>query len=103
MKLIKGDIVQIIAGKDKGKQGKIMKVDPKNGKILVEGINMIKKHRKSKKQGEKGETVSLPRFFDISNAMIFCPSCSRPARVGYKKENDRKVRYCKKCKAPIEK
>jgi len=102
MKIHKNDTVQITTGRDKGKQGKVMKVDPKGGKILVDGINLVKKHRKPKKQGEKGEVVSVPRYMDVSNAMIVCGSCSRPTRIGYRKENDKKVRFCKKCQAIME-
>ena len=99
MNIHKNDIVKIIAGKDKGKEGKVLRIDPVSRRILIEGINLMKKHRKSKKQGEKGEIVSLPRFMDVSNTMIICGSCSRPARVGYRMEEDKKIRYCKKCKS----
>jgi len=99
MKITKGDKVQIMAGKDKGKQGKILKVDSKNGKILVEGVNVFKKHKRPKRQGEKGEIVEVSRFLRASNALLVCGSCNSPARVGYKMENGSKSRYCKKCKA----
>ena len=101
MNIHKNDTVKIIAGKDRGKEGKVLRVDPVSSRILVDGINLMKKHRKSKKQGEKGEIVSLPRFLDASNTMIICGSCSRPARVGYRIEEGRKIRYCKKCKSNI--
>ncbi|MEK9170381.1 MAG: 50S ribosomal protein L24 [Patescibacteria group bacterium] len=101
MKIKKGDIVKIMAGKDKGKQGKVLRVDPVAGKILIEGINLMKKHRRPKKQGEKGEIISLPRFMDVSNVMIICGSCSMPARIGYRVEDGNKFRYCKKCKSNI--
>lgn len=101
MKIKKGDTVKIIAGKDRGKEGRVIKVNPGEGKILVEKVNLFKKHQRPKKQGEKGETVTLPRFFSISNAMVICGSCLKPARVGYRAEEGNKVRYCKKCKAGI--
>lgn len=101
MNIHKSDTVKIIAGKDKGKEGKILKVDPVSSRILIEGINLMKKHRRSKKQGEKGEIVSLPRFMDASNVMIICGSCSRPVRVGCRMEEGKKIRYCKKCKSNI--
>jgi len=86
-------------GKDKGKQAKVVSVDSKLGKVLVDGVNMVKKHQRPKKQGEKGEIVTVSRPVNASNAMLVCSSCSKPARVGFKKEGNKKVRYCKKCNA----
>jgi len=97
MKIRKNDNVQIMVGKDRGKQGKVLKVDSENSRVLIQGLNMFKKHQRPKKQGDKGEIVSISRFLDLSNAMIVCASCSKPTRVGYKLEGDKKVRYCKKC------
>lgn len=97
MKVKKGDNVLIIAGKDRGKTGKILKALPKEAKILVEGVNMKKKHVKPRREGEKGQIVSLPAVIDISNAKIICPKCGKAARVGYKTEKDTKSRICKKC------
>ena len=99
MKIRKGDNVQIMAGKDSGKRCKILKVNLKSGKVLVQGLNMFKKHQRPKKQGDKGEVISVSRFLDASNAMLVCNSCDKPARIGYKIEGDSKARYCKKCKA----
>ncbi len=99
MKIHKGDNVQIMACKDKGKRGKVLKVNLKTGKILVQGLNMFKKHQRPKKQGDKGEVISVSRFLNVSNAMLVCSSCDKPARTGYKIEGDSKSRYCKKCKA----
>lgn len=101
MKIKKGDNVQIMAGKDRGKQGKVLSADRKGGRILVEGLNLLKKHRRPKKQGEKGEVVSIPAYFPVSKAMLVCNSCSKPARVGFRQEGEIKVRYCKKCQATI--
>ncbi len=101
MKIHKGDNVQIMAGKDKGKRGKVLKADSKDGKILVQGLNMFKKHQRPKKQGDKGEIISVSRFLNVSNAMLVCVSCDKPTRVGYKIEGDSKSRYCKKCKAVL--
>lgn len=97
MKVKKGDNVLIIAGKDKGKTGKILKALPKEEKILVEGVNMKKKHVRPRKEGEKGQIVSLPAVIDISNAKMICPKCGKAVRVGYKTEKDIKSRVCKKC------
>lgn len=97
MKVKKGDNVLIISGKDRGKTGKILKAFPKEAKILVEGVNLKKKHVRPKKEGEKGQIVSLPAAIDISNAKIICSKCGKAARVGYKTEKDIKSRICKKC------
>src|SRR3989338_6056093 len=101
MKVIKGDTILVIAGKDKGKVAKILKSLPKEGRILVEGVNLRKKHVKPKSQGEKGQVVSAPATMNVSNVKLLCPRCGKPARVGYKVENDKKVRICKKCKSVI--
>lgn len=108
MKFKKGDLVLIISGKDKGRTGKIIKAIPKEFKILVEGINLKKKHVRPKKQGEKGQVIQVPAALNISNVKIICPKCGKATRVGYiiekndlnsKKAN--KKRICKKCKQAI--
>jgi large subunit ribosomal protein L24 len=101
MKFKKGDSVLIIAGKDKGRTGKIIKSIPKELKILVEGINLKKKHVRPKKQGEKGQVVEIPAAIDISNVKIVCPKCGKATRVGYAIEGENKNRICKKCKQVI--
>lgn len=101
MKVKKGDNVLILAGKDKGKTGKIMKSLPKEMRVLVEGINLRKKHVRPKREGEKGQIVEVAVPMDVSNVKIICPKCGKAARVGYKKEKDRKFRICKKCNQEI--
>jgi large subunit ribosomal protein L24 len=115
MKIKKGDNVLIIAGKDKGRTGKIMKALPKELKILVEGINLKKKHVRPKKEGEKGQVVEIPAPLDISNVKIICKNCGKATRIGYKTvptesrildgkaigKKDVKNRICKKCKQII--
>lgn len=101
MKIKKNDTIKIIAGKDKNKSGKVMKVFPKESKILIDGLNVFKKHVKPKKQGEKGQTISISRPLNVSNVMLVCTSCGKTARVGYRFEGEKKVRICKKCKANI--
>lgn len=98
MKIHKGDTVQIISGKDKGKSGKVMKVDVEGMAVFLEGLNLFKKHVRPKKQGEKGQVVSLPRPLNISKIMLVCPSCKKAVRVGVKLEGEKKNRYCRKCK-----
>ena len=101
MKIHKGDMVQMMIGKDSGKQGKIVRVNPTLMKVLVDGLNIMKRHRKPRKQGEKGEVVSAPRFVSVANVMLICPKCGKPARIGYQINKDVKVRICKKCTARI--
>jgi len=101
MKLKKGDNVLIIAGKDKGRTGKITRAIPKELKILVEGINLKKKHVRPKKQGEKGQIVEVPAAIDASDVKIICPKCGKVTRVGYKIDKDIKKRICKKCNQEI--
>ena len=96
MKIKKGDIVKIISGNDKGKQGKVLFA--KGEKIVVEGVNVRKKHRRSRQQGKKGEVISIPVFFPVSRAMLVCPKCKKPTRVGSLFDDSRKkARVCKKC------
>ena len=99
MKLKKGDNVKIMAGKDRGKTGVILRVSPIDEKITVEGINVFKKRSRPTKQGETGQTVMVSRPFPASRVRLICASCKNPTRVGYRIEGATKVRYCKKCKA----
>jgi len=101
MKIKKGDTILLITGKDKGKKGKVLQSVPSKGKILAENINLRKKHVKAKKSGEKGQIIEFPSFFDVSNAKLICPKCSKPSRIGYLIENNKKFRLCKKCKGKI--
>jgi large subunit ribosomal protein L24 len=101
MKIRKGDKVLIISGKDKGKTAKILKSLPKDGKVLVDGVNLRQRHLKPKKQGEKGQVIKIPAPLNISNVKIICPKCGKAARVGYKITDNKKYRICKKCKSEI--
>ncbi|PIP17377.1 MAG: 50S ribosomal protein L24 [Candidatus Portnoybacteria bacterium CG23_combo_of_CG06-09_8_20_14_all_37_13] len=94
MKIKKNDIVLIISGKDKGRKGKVIKASPKTNKIVVEGLNIIKKHVRPKKQGEKGQRIDLPAPLDISNVKLICPKCKSPVRIT-------KKRICKKCQNQV--
>ena len=95
-KIKKDDTVQIIAGKDKGKSGKVIRVDRAAGRILVQGLNMVKKTVRPKNQQDKGGIIDIEAPFAISNAMIVCKKCG-PTRIGYKIDGDKKQRICKKC------
>ena len=103
MKIKKGDMVKIMAGKDKGKTGKVAKVVPSEGKIIVEGINIKKKNIRPKKQGQKGHIAHISAPFYAANAMIICSSCGKTARTGYKLEGEKKIRVCKKCGGAVSK
>lgn len=97
MKIKKNDQVLIISGKDRGKKGKVLSVFPKELRVLVEAINIRKKHVKPKRSGEKGQTVETPTPLAVSNVKLICPKCSKPTRVGYKIVDNKKYRICKKC------
>lgn len=101
MKIKKGDIVLVISGKNKGKKGKILRAFPKERKILIEGVNLMKKHQKPRKTGEKGQIIQKPAPIDISNVKMICPKCNKAVRLGYKIVNDKKYRICKKCNKQI--
>jgi large subunit ribosomal protein L24 len=94
----KDDVVQVIAGKDKGKTGKIMRVIPKKDRVIVEKINMVKRHLKPNQQNRQGGILEKEAPIAVSNLMLVCSKCTDPTRVGYKiLDDDRKVRFCKKC------
>jgi large subunit ribosomal protein L24 len=101
MKLKKGDNVIIIAGKDKGKKGKIIHVFPQKERIVVEGLNMVKKHQRPKKSGEKGQTINRPMPLHVSNAMIVDPKTEKGSRIGKKKVGDKMVRIARKSNQEI--
>ena len=101
MKIKKGDLVLIISGKDRGRKGKVLKAFPKELKILVEGINLKKKHVRPKREGEKGQIVQIPAPVQISNLKVICPKCGKATRVGYQIIDKKKYRICKKCQKEI--
>ncbi len=97
MKIKKNDQVLIISGKDKGKKGKVLEVLPVAEKIIVENVNLVKKHRRPRRQGEKGQVIAIPKPLHISNVKLICLKCGQAARVGYKLTETGKLRVCKKC------
>ncbi|MFH0923578.1 MAG: 50S ribosomal protein L24, partial [Candidatus Falkowbacteria bacterium] len=106
----KGDKVKIINGKDKGKSGKVLQVFPSRNRVSIEGLNLLIKHMRPRKQGEKGQRIEFSSALDLSNVLLVCPKCNKAARVGYKnievkvgeKKKTKKIRICKKCKQTIE-
>jgi len=108
MKLKKGDRVKIIAGKDKGKRGKVLQIFQAENKVSVEGVNLTIKHLRPKKQGEKGQKIEFPAPLSASNLMLICPRCNRSSRIKSKilekveNKKNKKVRICGKCKELID-
>ena len=96
MKIRKNDKVKVISGKECGKEGKVLKLLAELDRVVVEGVNIAKKHVKARGK-EPGGIIEVERPFDISNVMLICPKCKKPTRVGYRFEEKKKVRFCKKC------
>jgi large subunit ribosomal protein L24 len=98
MKIRKNDTVLVIAGKDRGKKGKIRRALPKKDKVIVEGANMIKRHSRAKGQARQAGIIELEAPLDISNVMLICNKCNKPTRVGFRFLSDgRKTRVCRAC------
>ena len=95
-----GDTVKVLSGEDKGKTGKVQKAFPETGKIIVEGVAMVKKHQKPRGQGMQGGIIEQEAAINACKVMIVCPKCKKPVRIGHtftEGEKARKVRTCKKC------
>lgn len=103
MKIKKGDTVAMLAGKDSGKKGVVERTIPARLRVVVAGLNTVKRHKKPRKQGEKGQIIDMPSSVDISNVALVCPSCAKIARVGYTvdEKTKKKNRFCKKCNATL--
>jgi len=101
MKIKQGDNVVIISGKDKGKHGKVTRALPALGKIVVEGVNVKKKHQKPRRANQKGQIFEFAAPIDASNAMLVDPKTGKPTRVGYRVEKEKKIRYAKKSGTPL--
>lgn len=94
----KGERVRVISGADKGKTGKILQVMPRTGKVIVEGVNIVKKHMRPTQDNPQGGIIDKEAPINSSKIMLVCPRCNRPARVGYKfLASGEKTRYCKNC------
>jgi large subunit ribosomal protein L24 len=103
MKIKKNDTVLVIAGKEKGKKGKVRFAYPVDEKIIVEGVNFIKKHTKARGQVRQAGIIEREAPLHISNVMMLCPRCNKPARLGYRVlEDGRKARICRACKEVLE-
>lgn len=105
MKIKKGDKVLIVAGKDRGKTGTVLRCLPKEKKIIIEGRNLITRHVRPRKEGEKGQRIKVPAPLSVSNAKLICPKCKKATRIGFSVEKGgkaKKRRICKKCKSFID-
>jgi len=96
IKLKKEDTVEVITGKDKGKRGRVLKIFRDKDRIVVEGINMVKKAKKRRKQQDRGGIIEIEAAIHTSNLMIACKKCG-PTRIGFKLDGDKKIRVCRKC------
>lgn len=98
LKVKKNDKVKILQGKDRGKMGKVLRIEPSKERLYIEGVNIIKRHTRKKSQNQPGGIISKEGPIHISNVVIVCPNCSQTARIGFEiKDSGEKVRVCKKC------
>lgn len=103
MKVKTGDKVQVIAGKDKGKEGVILRAMPKEGRVVVEKCNMVKKAMRPTQANPQGGIMTMEAPLNVSNVMLVCPNCGKPIRVSIDRTSGKRVRVCKKCGKPIDK
>lgn len=102
LKIKKGDKVTVIKGKDKGKSGKVLKVISDKNRIIVENINLVKKHIRRRSESEQGGIREVPSSLHASNVSLFCSHCNKAVRFGVKESKDKtKMRICKRCQRPI--
>ena len=101
MSIKKDDLVVVLSGKDKGKQGKVLEVQPKAGKVVVEKVNMVSRHTKPRRQGEEGGIMKREAAIYASKVQVVCPKCNKGTRIAHKIEGDKKIRVCKHCGAEL--
>lgn len=101
MKIKTGDTVRILRGRDRGQKGKVMAVVPQENRVLVEGLNLIFRHVRPKRAGEKGQRVQVAAPLRVSNIQLVCPNCKKGTRVGLTREDGKRQRVCKQCEAII--
>lgn len=100
MNVHKGDKVQVISGKDRGKQGEVLRALPAEGKVVVKGVSVVKKAQRPTQQNQQGGFITKEAAIDVSNVMLVCPSCGKPTRIAHERDEQNKpVRVCKKCGA----
>jgi large subunit ribosomal protein L24 len=102
-KIKRNDNVLVLSGKDKGKQGQVRRVMPKEGRALVTGLNLVKRHRRPRSANETGGIIEMEAPLHLSKLMVVCPSCGKASRLGIRQKTDgTRFRYCKKCESEIE-
>ena len=101
MNIKKDDKVIVLSGKDKGKQGKVLSVDPEARKVVVEKVNVASRHQKPRRQGEEGGIVKREAAIAACKVQVVCPKCNKGTRVAHKIEGDKKIRVCKHCGAEL--
>ena len=101
MSIKKDDVVVVLSGKDKGKQGKVLEVQPKAGKVIVEKVNVVSRHTKPRKQGDQGGILKKEAPIYACKVQRVCPKCNKGTRVAHKIEGDKKIRVCKHCGAEL--
>jgi large subunit ribosomal protein L24 len=106
----KDDTVRVISGKDRGREGRVVRVLPREGRVMVDGVALVKKHQRgtgrrargsSQQLYQQGGIIDAEMFVDISNVQVVCTACGNAARVGHRVEGDRKVRFCRKCETEL--
>src|SRR4051812_9496271 len=106
----KDDTVRVISGKDRGREGRVVRVLPGEGRVMVDGVAMAKKHQRSTGKRAKGSSQQLYQaggiidaemYVDISNVQVVCSACGKATRIGHRVEGDRKVRFCRKCETEL--
>lgn len=100
--LRKGDTVVILSGKDRDRRGKILRVEPKHGKVVIEGLNLAKKHSRPTKTSPQGGVIEIPMPMPASKVMLVCPGCNLPTRIHRQTAGDEAVRACKNCGRTID-
>jgi large subunit ribosomal protein L24 len=101
LRIRKGDTVRVLRGKDRGSKGKVLRAFPQSGRLLVEGIQLVTKHTRPRRQGEKSQRVQVPSSVPVANVQLVCPQCAKGTRVAIRRDGDERLRVCKKCQAPL--
>ena len=96
-----GDMVIVVSGDDKGKTGKVVEVSPKEGKVIVNGVNLVKKHVRPRPPQENGGIVEVEGAMYASKVQLYCEKCNKPTRAAHKMDGEKKVRVCTKCGAEL--
>ena len=106
MDIKKDDLVRVMAGKDRGKEGRVLRVKPREGRVMIDGVAFVKKHQRPQasrntRAGQTGGIIDAEMFIDISNVQILCGACGQPTRVGHIDVDGNKVRICRKCEREL--